>query len=275
MSIGFVIVTYESERVLPLCLKSLPKGHDVIVVDNASKDRSAEIARSFGGRVIVNKKNLGFGSACNQGAKLLSTSHVFFLNPDAILDGSTVSELEKEIARHPDAGGWGPAIRVAAKRQKFRSTSFPQNKGARYTEESPPVETSEVDFLDGAALVVGLDVFREIGGFDENIFLYYEDDDLCFRIRSKNKKLIYAPAANLFHKRNASSGTGVYLEYFRSFHATKSRVYMCKKYGISYDVRKERKRASILLFRALLSLNLKKGATATGTLFALHSGEQK
>ena len=124
MSIGFVIVTYESERVLPLCLKSLPKSDDVIVVDNGSKDRSVEIARSFGVRVIVNEKNLGFGTACNQGAKLLSTSHVFFLNPDAVLDGSTVPELEKAIAQHPDAGGWGPAIRVAARGKSSGAPHF-------------------------------------------------------------------------------------------------------------------------------------------------------
>ena len=274
MSIGFVVVTYESERVLPTCLKSLPKGHEIVVVDNASRDRSVEIARSFGGRVIVNEKNVGFGAACNQGAKLLSTSHAFFLNPDAVLDDNTLPELEKGITQHPDAGGWGPAISVAAKRQKFRSISFPQNRGARYAEESPPVETSEVDFLDGAALVVGLDVFHKIGGFDESFFLYYEDDDLCFRIRSQDKKLIYVFDAKVFHKRNSSSGSSPYLEYLRSFHATNSKIFICKKYGIPFDTQKETKRAFVLFLLAMLSLNVKKVAKVFGTLFALRSGER-
>ena len=95
MSIGFVIVTYNSESVLPACLKSIPSGYEAVVVDNASKDKSAQIARSLGARVIVNKTNIGFGAACNRGAKLLSASHVFFLNPDAILVEGAVSRNRK------------------------------------------------------------------------------------------------------------------------------------------------------------------------------------
>ena len=202
MSIGFVIVTYESERVLPACLASIPKAHEIAVVDNASKDSSAEIAHTFGARLIVNRSNLGFGAACNQGAKLLSSSHVFFLNPDAILDENTIPELEKAMALWPDAGGFGPAIGIPGKRQKFRSVSFPESRGRGFAQEVAPNGSAEAGFLDGAALVVDLKLYWELGGFDERIFLYYEDDDLCFRIRERNKKLIFVPSARVTHARN-------------------------------------------------------------------------
>ena len=219
-------------------------------MDNASKDRSVEIACSFGAHVIVNESNLGFGTACNQGARLLSSSHAFFLNPDAALDVGTVPEIEKAIAAWPDAGAFGPAIGIPGKRQKFRSTSFPQNKGQRYADEAAPSGTAEVEFLDGAALVADLRLFREIGGFDERIFLYYEDDDLCFRIRQQNRKLIFLPHAKVTHTRNESSGSSVYLDYFRAFHATKSRIYISDKYGIPYNARREKRRVYSQLFRS-------------------------
>jgi Glycosyl transferase family 2 len=70
MPIGFVIATYNSERVLPACLNSIPRNYVIVDIDNASKVNSIEIVKSLGARIFVNEKNLGFGSACNQGAKL-------------------------------------------------------------------------------------------------------------------------------------------------------------------------------------------------------------
>ncbi len=273
MSIGFVIVTYESERVLPACLASIPKGHEIAVVDNASKDSSAEIAHTFGARLIVNRSNLGFGAACNQGAKLLSSSHVFFLNPDATLDESTIPELEKAMALWPDAGGFGPAIGIPGKRQKFRSVSFPESRGRGFAQEVAPNGSAEAGFLDGAALVVDLKLYWELSGFDERIFLYYEDDDLCFRIRERSKKLIFVPSARVTHARNESSGSSLYLDYFRSFHAAKSKIFICNKYGIPYKLGYEKRHAYILLLRSLASLNVRKAAKSLGALSAWRSAQ--
>ncbi|MFY9642710.1 MAG: glycosyltransferase family 2 protein [Rhodomicrobium sp.] len=275
MSIGFVIVTYNSESVLPACLKSIPSGYEAVVVDNASKDKSAQIARSLGARVIVNKTNIGFGAACNRGAKLLSASHVFFLNPDAILLEGAVSEIEKAIGRYPDAGGFGPAIAIPGKRQKFRSTSYPQYQGRPNEGDVPPAGTAEVDFLDGAALICDLELFLKIGGFDEGLFLYYDDDDLCFRLRSQNRTLIYVATANVMHHRNRSSGNGIYLDYFRSYHAARSRIFISNKYTLPLDAHRERKRAIIVLLRSIVALNVRKAAKCLGTLNALRLNEPK
>jgi N-acetylglucosaminyl-diphospho-decaprenol L-rhamnosyltransferase len=271
MSIGIVVVTHNSERVLPACLKSLPRGCDVVVVDNASADASADIARSSGASVLVNRQNLGFGTACNQGARLLKTSHVLFLNPDATLAPEALSELEKTIELYPDAGGFGLAVEDLGKRQKYRSVSFIQSQGRPFPKESPPTQIAEVDFLDGAAFACDLQMFLDLGGFDEDIFLYFEDDDLCFRIRDRNRKLLYVPSAHVLHERNGSSGKKLRLDYFRSFHATKSRILVSEKHNIPLDLRGERRRGAVHLLRGLATLNIRKAAKSLGVLSALMS----
>ncbi len=269
MSIGFVIVTYNSERVLPACLKSIPQGYSAVVVDNASKDSSPEIAKSHGASLIVNAKNLGFGTACNQGARALATSHVFFLNPDAALAPGALGTIEHAITHYPGAGAFGPAVHINGKRQKFRTTSYMENRGQRQASETPPDEAAEVGFLDGAALVCDRELFWKLGGFDERIFLYFEDDDLCFRIKSCGRRLFYIPEAHVLHERTASSGKSLRLDYFRSFHAAKSRIFVSNKHGIPLDIPGEKRHAAVLLLRAMASLNVSKATKTLGMLAAL------
>jgi N-acetylglucosaminyl-diphospho-decaprenol L-rhamnosyltransferase len=269
MSIGFVIVTYNSGHVLRECLASIPATCETVVIDNASSDGSAGLARSLGARVWVSEKNIGFGAACNRGAALLATTHVFFLNPDAVLTPGAVPEIERAISLYPEAGGYGPAIEAPGKRRKFRSTSYPQCQADK--KEVAPAGDADVDFLDGAALVCGREYFIETGGFDERIFLYYEDDDLCYRIRRSGKKLVYVGASVVYHKRNESSRGGMGLDYFRSFHAAKSRIFMCEKYGLPLDSARERRQAALHLLKAILSLNRKKAAKSLGALRAFHN----
>ena len=147
-----------------------------------------------------------------------------------------------------------------------------QSQGQRQAPDVPPTESTEVDFLDGAAFVCDLELFWGLGGFDEKIFLYFEDDDLSFRIRAQNRKLIYVPGARVLHERNGSSGKSLSLDYFRSFHAAKSRVLISNKHGIPIDVRREKRRAVILLLRSIATLNVRKAAKSLGTFFALTSG---
>ena len=268
MSIGFVVVTYNSGSVLRACLSSIPKDYEVIVVDNASDDNSAELARSLGARVLVHEKNIGFGTACNRGAAISTASHVFFLNPDVVLTPEAIPEMEIAINLYPDAAGFGPAIEVSGKRRKFRSTSYPQYQGRLDKTENPPAGHGEVDFLDGAALVCHLEFFRKIGGFDEKIFLYYEDDDLCYRIRRHGHKLIYVASSAVCHERNGSSSGGMALEYLRSYHAAESRMFLSRKYSLPLDLARERRRSFVHLLKSIAALNTRKAAKSLGALRA-------
>ncbi len=270
MSVGFVVVTYNSAAVLRACLSSIPAGHQVVVVDNASRDRSVEIAKSFGARIISNPKNLGFGAACNQGAKLLSTSYVFFLNPDALLTESSLHELEKAIERFPNAGGFGPAVKIHGQTRSFRHKSYIQDQGSRYVKDSEaPLDCTAVDYIDGAALILDRKLFLELDGFDENLFLYYEDDDLCYRFRLQDKALIYVPMSIVLHKKKSSSGNYFKLHYIRAWHETRSRMKLSEKYGLPFDLRKEKKRAVIRLLRSLVTLRFIKAARYLGAVRSL------
>ena len=233
MSIGFVVVSYNSEAVLGDCLKRIPRHYEIVVVDNASEDKSTEVAKSYATHVISNAENLGFGAACNQGARLLTTTHVFFLNPDAHLSQSALYELERAIEKFPDAGGFGPRVKNLGQTKSFRSKSYIQQ--GRYLEDCQvPTDYAEVDFIDGAALICNRDLFLNLHGFDENIFLYYEDDDLSYRIRCCGKALIYVPQALVLHAKKSSSKPKFRLHYLRSWHETRSRMKLSKKYGLPF-----------------------------------------
>jgi N-acetylglucosaminyl-diphospho-decaprenol L-rhamnosyltransferase len=271
MTVGFVVVTFNSEAVLADCLASIPRGRPIVVVDNASRDRSVEIARSFGAQVVSNSRNMGFGAACNRGAKCLSTSHVFFLNPDVILTGRALGELEKAIERFPEAGSFGPAVKIYGQTRSFRDKSYIQDQCSRYIEDSDaPSDYTEVGYIDGAALVCDRQAFLGLGGFDENLFLYYEDDDLCYRMRSQNKTLIYVPQSMVQHRKKASSGDEFKLHYVRAWHETSSRMKLSKKYTLCLNANKEKKRAAIRFVRSVVTFRFNKAARYWGTLMALN-----
>jgi GT2 family glycosyltransferase len=277
-SIGIVVVTFNSAQVLTACLNSIPMPRNLVVVDNASRDDSVAIAQKFGAQILRNKRNLGFGAACNLGAALSTAPYVLFLNPDAVMADNAISELQKAIELYPAAGGFAPAVNIIGSTRSFRKTSYVQDQGSRYIADAEaPKSYAEVDFIDGAACLYNRDLFLKLGGFDESLFLYFEDDDLSYRMRQSEKKLIYVPQALILHKKKASSGRRIDLVYKRSWHETASRLRLNKKYDIHCDINMERKRARIRLMRALITLNPYKGLRYLGTLRALSAfaGKQK
>lgn len=272
LAIGFILVSYNSAAVLGDAIKSIPKAYPVVVVDNASHDTSVIVARSLGASVIANNRNVGFGAACNQAARMLTTPYLFFLNPDATLHPGALEIIQQAIETFPDAAGFGPSVDIPGEASNFRSTSYVINQGRRYlSANETPTDYAEVDFLDGAAFLVDRNSFWRCGGFDENIFLYYDDDDLSFRLRQLNKKLIYVPQAKVSHLKKNSSKRNLRLDYSRAFHETRSRLLLNIKYGIPTELRKEKKRAVIRVMRALAVLNFRKTARYLGTLSALNA----
>jgi N-acetylglucosaminyl-diphospho-decaprenol L-rhamnosyltransferase len=272
MSIGFVVVTFNSAAVLGDCLSAIPAGREIVVVDNCSQDQSVAVAKSFAVQILANPKNLGFGAACNLGARRLSAPYVFFLNPDAVLEKDALFELEQAIEKFPDAGGFAPAVKICGESRSFRNKSYIQDQGRRYMPDSQaPAGYADVDFIDGAALVCNRDLFLTLGGFDENLFLYYEDDDLSYRIRSHNKRLVYVPFSAVTHKKKGSSGPAFKLNYMRSWHETRSRMILSKKYKLPFDLAKEKKRAHIRLLRSALTLRLTKTARYLAVAQALRA----
>jgi GT2 family glycosyltransferase len=201
----------------------------VIVVDNASDDDSAAAARAALPSTIVisNRTNQGFGRANNQGAALAGTEFVLLINPDAELRPGAIEHLVAAADRYPEAALLAPAIldptgtRIATHNVGL----FDQNRITGRKRVLPDGDMC-ADFLSGALMLVRREPFQAIGGFDPNIFLYYEDDDLCLRLRRAGHSLVQVPAAAARHMGGRSSPPTDELVRRKFWHMSWSRLYL-------------------------------------------------
>jgi GT2 family glycosyltransferase len=226
-----VLVTYNSASVIGPCLDSIPGACAIVVVDNASTDGTPEaVAHARADATIIrNVANRGFGTACNQGLAFVATDFVLFLNPDTLLHPNALESLVSVFSVWPDAGLVGPRI-VNAHGVLVESCSPSRLRRGRRVSPVMPEASCCVDFLLGAALMARTNEFRVIGGFDESIFLFYEDDDLCVRYRAAGRALVYEPAASVTHLYGLSSGSSGELSAFKAEQMAWSRLYIVNKH---------------------------------------------
>jgi GT2 family glycosyltransferase len=220
-------------------LESIPNGTPIIIVDNGSQDITElkKVSKKFGAKLIINKINKGFGEASNQGANIAKTEFIFFLNPDATIETETLINLEKSAAINPNVFAMNPKILKPSGRQYFKRSSHLLDR-SDWMSRVAPEETCLVNILSGAAFFIRRKVFNDIGGWDENIFLYHEEDDLCIRIQQNNGKLMFVSTAIARHIRGSSTPQSKESSYFKGWHMGQSRVYATRKhkrrFAISY-----------------------------------------
>jgi GT2 family glycosyltransferase len=230
-----IVVAFDSAHALPECLGALKAdGVPVIVVDNASMDDSAAIAERQGVRVIRNARNEGYGRANNAGVRAAETELVLIVNPDVVVQRGAVAALVDAARRYSDAEFFAPQIVEPSGRVFFQPRSllapYLTNPTGR---TSLPEGEACAPFFSGACFLIRRDLFLRLGGFDENIFLFYEDDDLCRRVADTGSALIYVPKAVVRHARGHSS-TPKRGRIFKSrWHQAWSRAYVSRKYGLS------------------------------------------
>ncbi len=248
--VAYVIIAYRSERDLAGCLDAIAADAladpHIIVVDNASPDSSADIARGHPSAPVVVRSDVngGFGSGCNLGAQSTDREYLFFVNPDArIAPGATAAlvdaaDAEPEVAAlgpfilgpGGDSGalnaGFEPSLRSMAghflfvARLPFVGRWFPPLQlraglGVRYP-----------DWVSGAAMMVRRDAFQDVGGFDQSLFMYMEDVDLCRRLRERGSRIRYVPEVEVSHALGGSQGEDQAERWYRALHA-----YLVKRRG--------------------------------------------
>lgn len=230
MLVSVVIVSFNSEAVLSRSISSIPDDCEIIVVDNASTDNSVQVAKNLGATVICNAENQGFGTACNIGAGASSGDLLFFLNPDARLKAESLDELVSATVRYPNAGILAPRI-INSQGQLFLRQKSILYWTWPWDRKIDPIKDTPVNYVQGSAMLFPRNVFEEIGGFDTNIFLYFEDDDICFRTRTSGYEILYVHNAIVYHEGGKSTAPTENLSKFKEYHSWKSRRYLCRKHG--------------------------------------------
>lgn len=273
--LSIILVSYNDRVRLERCLFSLEEearnlGAEVIVVDNNSADGSQELVRvSFPWvELITSSENLGYARANNRGIRESRGRFILFLNPDTVLPGGALSQLLAGFEAQPEAGAIGPAL-------VHEDQSFQVSFGRKVSFLSELVQKSvrnpyykvrlkaaararETGWLSGACLLVRRSALEEAGLFDENFFLFFEDIDLCLRLKKKGYRLIFDPRIKIRHVGGASTSRQKLvsrLEYRRS------QVYFYRKHN---------SRLSLFLLKLYLRL-----AFILSRLFVLRTGEER
>ncbi|MDW3223127.1 MAG: glycosyltransferase family 2 protein [Paracoccaceae bacterium] len=258
-------VTYNSAEVIGAFLSSVPKGIEVIVVDNNSSDSSREIAEQLGATVVALPRNMGFGTACNRGAAGNKKEFVFFCNPDSTLTPDCCKSLIGAAEIHPQAGAMNPAILNSKSKLRLDRRSALISR-AEYTDRryaAPGNKDSvQVNILTGAALFCRQSAFEDVAGFDEKIFLYHEDDDLVFRMRQAGWTLRIEHGATVTHLGGKSSGSAAEGAALKAFFIAQSRMYVEQKHGISMPAPRAWFRAVSKLLSPLNLISARKRAQA-------------
>ena len=218
--LSVIIVNYKSEHFLEQCLNSLylaisgKISFEVIIVNNYSPETLEKIQKSFPEiRVIINAKNGGFGQGNNIGTREALGKYLLFLNPDTEIISGNFNEIREEFERNDEIGAlsgqlmteenniqeWSVGQRITFWDLVKNNLGFPS--GRKVWESRGK---KEVAWVAGTFFFIRRKLFLDLGGFDENIFMYFEDVDLCERIKKVGKKILYFPEIRILHKYGGS-----------------------------------------------------------------------
>lgn len=216
VKISVVIVSYNSQGFIEKCinsvLKNLSEKGEVIVLDNASSDKTVDILKKFGNKIklINSDKNLGFAKGNNLAVKEAVGEYLFFLNPDTEIQRPIFDELIKFYETTVDArivtpklimpnGQIQPSVRKLPTIWRALMEYILDIKNS-YSEYVPSGDKPQVvEMAYGAAWLLKKDIFEKLKGFDEKFFLYYEDVDFCNRLKKIGKKVYYYPKVSIKH----------------------------------------------------------------------------
>jgi N-acetylglucosaminyl-diphospho-decaprenol L-rhamnosyltransferase len=247
--ISVVSVLFNSGRVVGEMARAVPADAELVVVDNASCDDGIAVVRSVRPDALVLRasRNGGFARASNAGARAASGEVLVFLNPDAQPEPGALELLADRVRAEPRSI-FGPALLApdGRVRHNLRRRSHPMHEALdwlpaadRWVPQAwwrnlPPgdpryVRGGEAEYLQGACLAVARRRFEEIGGFDEDFFLYSEEETLCVAVRRAGGRCVYVAEARLTHA-GATSTSQVLRTAQRHFGRSRA-IFYRKRYG--------------------------------------------
>lgn len=254
--VGIVILNYKVKSEALKCLRSVfestYKNLEVVVVDNNSGDGLEEELRKFKGvGFIQTGENLGYTGGNKAGMKKLldwGCKYIFVLNPDTQVSKDCIEKLVEMMEEDSEIGACGPKVLFEGSKTIWfaggkmdTDNVLGSHIGVDEEDRGQYNESKEVDYITGATLFLRASVLNRVGLFDDRFFLYYEDSDLCYRIKKVGYKIMYVGQALVFHGNAKSTGVGSPLQ---DYFITRNRMLFAKKH-LSF-------RAQFALFREAL-----------------------
>ena len=223
-NLTFIIVTFKSEHIIHECIMSLPKNSKIIIIENSNDQKlKKDLEERYSKIKVIVQGNSGMGSANNKGIRLCETDYAFVINPDVKFYKNTLQELIDFSSKIDDYSILAPIsddVRYPNYQIKMKNKNNDKN------------DYLNVDSVDGFAMLINKRKFKDNIYFDENFFLYLENDDMCHRIKKENNKIYVLKKAKINHL-GGKSPSIVYeneIEYSRNWHWMWSKFYFNKKH---------------------------------------------
>lgn len=262
VDVSIILVNYKTSELLTNALNSVIEksagfSYEAIVVDNSEdKEEFAKLENLQKDNIhlIDAKANLGFGKANNLGAAMAKGNYLYFLNADTILMNNAINELKDFLDKHPDVGAVGSNLFTKERCPNHSFIPFEKNiKGERrinslITSLKRKIGNKRIDFnysnkpleikgyVCGASLMIRKDLFKKMGGFDKDIFMYAEESLLCYRvIHETSFRIFNVPSSKIIHLEGGSF-KGMNYPHAKLI-ADGNFVYYSKAFGKEYALR--------------------------------------
>ena len=218
-NITVVIASFHSSEKILECLNSIDQNIKVIVIENSNdQNLKKKIVSDYKNvEVILSESNLGYGCANNLGLLKVKTNYALIINPDVILKKNAITNFFLTVKKIPNFG----IIAPISKNEKYQNFNLKLDN-----------QLKEVENVKGFAMFLNMKSIKEVGFFDTNFFIYFEEIDLCKRLRSKNIKIYIDPTIETNHLGGASHNVrlNTQMELSRNWHWMWSSFYFHKKH---------------------------------------------
>ena len=248
--VSIIIINYKQQKYLLNCIKSIydtftTHPFEVIIINNSPEEKIDDILQKYSDLKIIENKNKGFSQANNLGAKISKGEYLLFLNCDTIIKNDFLPGVIEKF-NYKEIGAIGLKIlfpdgtfQLSFWNENTFVNEFKNRKSEKYFKEKKQNYINsivagysvfkEVDWVSGAALMMRTIDFNKIGGFDEDYFLFYEDADLCKRLKLKGYKIYFFPFSEIIHFKGENVNPDFKDETY--FYAKKSQLLYYKKHN--------------------------------------------